>query len=98
MSAVRVLPPSLVEGVAGKNEVGRTFAIDMPNEATGGLKIEDSLLKVRLSISVTKTCFNNFILFRIFGVGRLLLITYTEVQHQLMAVQVEYCFKSTSNT
>lgn len=47
MSAVRVLPPSLVEDVAGKSELGRTFAIDMPNEATGGLKIEDSLLRVK---------------------------------------------------
>lgn len=47
-SAIRVLPPSTVEDVAGKNELGRTFAIEMP--ANEGLKIKDSLLKVTLMI------------------------------------------------
>ncbi|KAH9394220.1 Arginyl-tRNA synthetase [Tyrophagus putrescentiae] len=42
-STIRVLPPSTVEDVAGKNELGRTFAIEMP--ANEGLKIKDSLLK-----------------------------------------------------
>ena len=53
-SALRVLAPSQTEDVAGKGGLGRTFSIDLPDEANSSFagfkphscKIEDSLLKV----------------------------------------------------